>query len=312
MRVLVIGEINPDLILQDYRSFPEPGKEVVVEDLRLALGSASAICAAGLARLGDHAGFFGKVGADVYGEFCLGEMRAAGIDVSLVAPDPALKTGITVSVTSARDRALITYLGAMLALTAGDVTDAMLRDFEHVHIASYYLQENLRPGCAAIFERATGLGLTTSLDTGFDPSETWAPDIYETLKYVDVFLPNEVELRAIGKDEDVIRALRALVNGRTQVVAKLGSQGCMALDHGEPISVPAFRVKPVDTTGAGDSFNAGFLHAWLNWKDLKDAMRFAAACGAISTGAMGGTGCQADEAEAFEFIRRQENAAGVI
>lgn len=309
MRVLVAGEINPDLILQDYRSFPELGKEVVVEDLRLALGSASAICAAGLARLGDHAGFLGKVGADVYGEFCLGEMRAAGIDVSLVRPDPGLKTGITVSVSSAADRALITYPGAMTALTEKDVTDEILRQFEHIHIASYYLQENLRPGCAAVFERASRLGLTTSLDTGFDPSETWAPEIYETLKYVDIFLPNEVELRWIGRHEDPVKALAALANGRTQVVAKLGSRGCIALDGGEVVSIPAFRVKPVDTTGAGDSFNAGFLHAWLNWKQLREAMRFGAACGALSTQGMGGTGCQASEAEALEFIRSQEGAA---
>ncbi len=310
MNILIAGEINPDLILQDYRSFPELGKEVVVEDLRLTLGSASAICAAGLARLGEHAGFLGKVGADVYGEFCLGAMRDAGIDVSLVKPDPALKTGITVSVSSAKDRALISYLGAMLALTERDVDDEILRRFEHVHIASYYLQENLRPGCAAIFERASKLGLTTSLDTGFDPTETWAPDIYETLKYVDIFLPNEVELRWIGRDEDPVKALESLANGRTQVVAKLGSRGCMALDHGKPVYVPAFKVNPVDTTGAGDSFNAGFLHAWLNWKNLTEAMRFGAACGALSTQGMGGTGCQATEAEALEFIRSQESVAG--
>ncbi|MCX6625308.1 MAG: PfkB family carbohydrate kinase [Acidobacteria bacterium] len=238
MRILVAGEINPDLILQGYHTFPELGKEVLVDDLNLTLGSAAAICAAGLARLGAE----------------------------------------------------------------------VLAGFEHVHISSYYLQENLRPGCAAIFERASKLGLTTSLDTGYDPSETWAPDIYETLKFVDIFLPNEVELRHIGRDEDPVKALQSLANGRTQVVAKLGSRGAMALDHGQPVYVPAFKVKPVDTTGAGDSFNAGFLHAWSKRMALPEAMRFASACGGLSTQGMGGTGCQATEAEALEFIRSQESA----
>lgn len=305
MRILILGEINPDLILQGYHLFPELGKEVIVDDLQLTLGSASVICAVGLVKLGANLGFLGKVGNDTYGHFCLDGMRSFGIDLSLITADPKLKTGITVSVSSAKDRALITYPGAMTALTEHDVTDDILRQFTHVHAASYYLQEGLRPGCARIFERATKLGLTTSLDTGYDPTETWAEDIHETLKFVDIFLPNEVELRWIGRSEDQVQALKNLTTGRTQVVAKLGSKGCIALHEGEPLHIPPFKVSPVDTTGAGDSFNAGFLHAWLNWKNLPEAMRFASACGALSTQGMGGTGCQATEAEALEFIRSQ-------
>jgi sugar/nucleoside kinase (ribokinase family) len=114
--VLVAGELNPDLILRNYSQFPEPGKEVVVEDLDLTMGSSSAICAMGLARLGDAVTFAGTVGCDAYGSFCIETLQRAGIDISCVAQRPDLKTGITVSITSSKDRALVTYLGAIATL----------------------------------------------------------------------------------------------------------------------------------------------------------------------------------------------------
>lgn len=101
-------------------------------------------------------------------------------------------------------------------------------------------------------------------------------------------------------------ALRSVANGRTLTVAKLGTDGCMALDSGNIVATPAFRVKPVDTTGAGDSFNAGFLHAWLRGTPLPDGMRFAAACGALSTLSAGGTSAQPTEQEARSFLAERE------
>ncbi len=303
MKILIAGEINVDLILQNYRSFPELGKEVLVEDCFLTLGSASLICAMGLAKLGNSVAFLGKVGCDAYGDFCVGRMQDAGVDVSRVIRDPALKTGITVSVSSPRDRALITYLGAITELHAEEVRDEVLRDFSHVHVSSYYLQEGMRPGVRGLFARAHARGLTTSLDPGFDPSEQWPSDINETLRETDVFFPNEVELRAISRRDDFAEALRALDNGRTLVVAKLGRSGAMALDNGKPLHVPAFPVQPVDTTGAGDSFNAGFLDAWLRKEPLARALRRGAACGALSTRGLGGTATQATREEAEEFAR---------
>lgn len=302
MRFLIIGELNPDLILQGYRTFPSAGREVLVEDAVLALGSASAICAAGLARLGNRVSFAAKVGRDMWGDFCLEALSNAGVDVSSVIRDPAVKTGLTVSITSSRDRALVTYTGAIAALRASDIEEAVLAGFQHLHISSYYLQEGLRPGCRALFAAAHAHGLSSSLDPGYDPSERWGPDILGTLSEVDVFLPNEVELRAISGCEDPVEALRALSNGRTLTVAKLGAAGCMALEGRQVILTPAFPVQPVDTTGAGDSFNAGFLHAWLRKRPLAEALRFAAACGAISTLGPGGTGHQATEQQAEEML----------
>jgi sugar/nucleoside kinase (ribokinase family) len=300
--VLVVGEINVDLILHGAHAFPKPGKEVLVDDVVMTLGSASAICAMGLARLGTQVTFIGKVGTDSWGDYCIDKMANGGVDPMSIIQDPALRTGITVSITSPRDRALVSYLGSIAALTAEDVPDDTLSGHAHLHVSSYFLQEGLRQGCRALFARARAAGLTTSLDPGFDPSERWGVDILRTLEETDVFLPNEVELAGITGRTDVAEALRRLDNGRTRTVAKLGARGCMTLEGGEPLAVPAFAVEPLDTTGAGDSFDAGFLHAWLQGMPLLDCLRWGAACGSLSTRGLGGTSRQAGPEEVERLV----------
>jgi sugar/nucleoside kinase (ribokinase family) len=299
----VAGEINVDLIMQGYRTFPELGREVLVEDSLLTLGSASAICAVGLARLGEQVAFAGKAGLDTWGDFCLAAMAARGVDVKRVMRRPDLKTGITVSITGPADRALVTHLGAIGALTPEDLPDSIFEGFHHLHVSSFFMQEKLRPGCAALFARARARGLTTSLDPGCDPAGRWGSDLLDAVREADLFFPNEVELRGATGVDDPVEALRNLENGRTLVVAKLGPHGAMALRSGVPVRVPAPRVQPVDTTGAGDSFNAGFLHGWLAGAPLEDALRFGAVCGALSTLGAGGTGSQPDCRRAEEFLQ---------
>jgi sugar/nucleoside kinase (ribokinase family) len=146
------------------------------------------------------------------------------------------------------------------------------------------------------------LGLTTSLDPGYDPSERWEADIAQTLLQADVFLPNEVELAALGGSTDPVVALERLQNGRTLTVAKLGREGCLTLHNGRPLHVPAHPVTPLDTTGAGDSFNAGFLHSWLHGRTIEAAMRFGAVCGALSTLGVGGTAAQPDASQVESYL----------
>jgi len=171
-------------------------------------------------------------------------------------------------------------------------------------VSSYFLQAGLRPGCRSLFARAHAAGLTTSLDPGFDPSERWEADLLETLSEVDLFFPNEVEIRAITRIDGVPDALRRLAGGRTRTVAKLGAQGCATLaDDGRLLSVPSYPVEAVDTTGAGDSFDAGFLHAWLARRPLEECLRWGAACGSLSTRGLGGTARQPGVEEAERLVR---------
>lgn len=301
-RALVVGEVNPDLILSGCQSPPELGKEILGTDFTTTVGGAAALCAMGLARLGTPVAFLAKIGRDPWGELCLSALRERGVDVSLTRPDPGLKTGVTVAVSLARDRAFITYPGAIGALAGEDLAAVDLTHFDHVHVSSFFLQPRLRPACRALFARAHAARLTTSLDPGCDPHDLWDDGLRATLTETDVFFPNEVELAAIGGSPEPETALRALVaRGPRRVVAKLGARGCATLEEGTGgayVYVPAYPVSPVDTTGAGDSFNAGFLHAWLGGRPLRDALRFAAACGALSTLGIGGSGNQASVVEA--------------
>jgi sugar/nucleoside kinase (ribokinase family) len=282
-----------------------PGKEVLVRDFAMVLGSATAIAAMGLARLGTRVAFVGRVGDDVWGRYCLEEMAARRIDLSRVIRCGGLKTGVTVSITHPGDRALVTYLGAISALEASDVPTAALAGLDHLHVSSFFFQEGLRPGLPDLFARARRAGLTTSLDTGFDPTGRWDDGIRETLAETDVFFPNEAELEALSGARDPAEGLRRLRNGRTRVVAKLGTQGAMTTEGDRIVHVPAYPVHSVDTTGAGDSFNAGFLHRWLEGAPIDECLRLAAACGALSTLGLGGTAAQPTLAEAEALVRSE-------
>lgn len=304
-QVVVVGELNVDFILHNYQAFPVPGREVLVDDFRTVLGSASAICAVGLARLGVPVAFIGRVGCDAWGDFCIDALCGEGVDVSGITCDERLKTGVTVSISSTAERALVTYPGSIASLTLAHLADLTFTGDGHLHISSYYLQTGLRPGCRELFQRATAAGWTTSLDPGCDPDGRWNKDedLYETLREVDVFLPNDAELTALTAECDPIAAIGHLDNGRTLTVVKRGSRGALALDssrHRRAIEIAPPVVSVVDTTGAGDSFNAGFLYAWLQGRPLDACLHAAAASGALSTRGVGGTAAQpsADELEA--------------
>ncbi len=306
-KILVAGELNPDMILQGCGAFPTPGKEVLADDFSMVLGSASAICAMGLARLGNAVSFVSRIGTDLWGSFCLEILKRGGLDISNVIQDPELKTGVTVSLSSSKDRALVTFPGAIAELSEEDIPNETLKGFDHLHVSSYYLQQRLRPGCRRLFARAGKLGLTTSLDPGYDPCESWEQDLIETLEATDLFFPNEVEALAITRARTPEESLQVLANGGTLTVVKLGTKGCVTRSEGQLFRQMAFPVEPVDTTGAGDSFNAGFLHAWLRRSSLSDCLRVGAACGALSTMKPGGTSGQPDEQELEAFLNRLQS-----
>jgi sugar/nucleoside kinase (ribokinase family) len=195
-------------------------------------------------------------------------------------------------------------MGAINALTGADVPDAAMAGLDHLHVSSFFLQDGLRPHLPDLFARAHRAGLTTSLDTGFDPSGQWDGGLREALREADLFFPNEVELAAITGAAEPEEGLRRLGGGRARVVGKLGRDGAMTLDGGEVVRVPAYPVEPLDTTGAGDSFNSGFLHRWLAGAPLVECLRLGAACGALSTRGLGGTATQPTLAEAEAFVRQ--------
>jgi sugar/nucleoside kinase (ribokinase family) len=295
--VVIIGELNVDLIMSGCSRWPALGAEVNATGCTMTLGSSSAICAVGLARLGRPVSFVGLVGQDRWGDYCIDVLQHAGVDVRDVTRDPAVPTGVTVSLTSPAGRGLVTYPGATAALTPSRLPDHLFTGRRHLHVSSFFLQSGMRSSWRSIVERLRLASWTVSLDSGCDPDDAWCDDVRELVGLVDVFLPNDVELAAITGCYDPVQALARLDNGHTRTVVKLGAAGCMTLVDGRPVVVSPPPVVAVDTTGAGDSFNAGFLHAWLDRWPLDACLRSGVACGALSTRALGGTTAQPAAAE---------------
>ena len=299
--ILVAGEINPDLVLTG-NVRPEFGQvEQLVDSARLTIGSSSAIFACGAARLGLKVGFIGICGDDLFGRFMLDELRRRAVDVSAVIVDPAVPTGLSVILSTPGDRAILTHAGGIDRLRAGQVTDELLSRSRHLHVASYFLQTALQPGLPELFRRAHALGLTVSLDPNWDPSGKWA-GFDELLPRVDVFLPNQNEALALTGERTVEPALARLAEKCAWVAVKLGRDGALARNTVGTLRVPALKIQAADTTGAGDSFDAGFLYGFLNGWSLERSLRLAAACGSLSTRQAGGTDAQATLEEALRHV----------
>jgi len=300
--ILVAGEINPDLILSG-NAVPEFGQvEKLVEDATLSIGSSSAIFACGAARLGLKVAFIGVCGDDVFGRFMLDEMSKRNVDVSNVIIRSNGQTGLSVILNRDADRAILTHPGLIAELQVSDISDALLTQSRHLHVASYFLQTKLQPDLPKIFSRAHTHGLTTSLDTNWDPSNEWH-GFDELLAQVDVFLPNENEAKAIARKDEVETALVYLATKSKLVAIKRGADGASAKTKDISISAPSILVKVVDTVGAGDTFDAGFMFGYLNGWNLDKSLRLAVVCGALSTQSAGGTNGQPTLEEAMQYLK---------
>ncbi len=304
-RFLVVGDVNVDFVLSGLPSLPVLGQELLCEDFSMLLGGSAANCARWLAGLGASVDFWGKVGGDALGDFVIGELERCGIDTSGVVRDPATSTGLCVALPYAHDRALLTYMGSIGALALADMPLERLGGYDHLHSASIFLQRGLQPSFVELFCAARQAGLTTSLDSGWDPDERWQVSD-GLLSQVDFFLPNEVEALRIARAETVEQAAAALARQARTVVVKLGGDGALAHHAGEAHPAPAFQVDAVDTTGAGDCFNAGFLYARVEQgRALPDALAFANACGAIGATTMGASADPPSAVDVERFIARQ-------
>jgi sugar/nucleoside kinase (ribokinase family) len=300
--ILVAGEINPDLVLRG-DVVPEFGQvEKLVDSADLTVGSSSAIFACGAARLGLKVGFIGLCGDDLFGNFMLKEMSTKGVDISPVIIRKGGQTGLSVILANGNDRAILTHAGLIPAFTAADIPFSLLRNARHLHVASYFLQTGLQPGIEGLFDEARSLGLTTSLDPNWDPAESWQGFDF-LLGRVDVFLPNEKEARSITRAETLHDALKGLAGKAGLAAVKCGEQGASGRKRDTEIHVPGLKMDVVDTVGAGDSFDAGFLYGYLNGWEFGKSLRLAVACGSLSTRAAGGVTSQPTLEEALKYAR---------
>lgn len=302
--VLAIGELNPDLILAGLKAEgPCLGTEQEFGAYFLTLGSSTAIACVLMQRLGLATAMSAYVGDDDYGRYCRAALEAEDVDVVLIRTHPTLATGLSVCLPYPADRMILTCKGTMILNPADVVLADRLRQARHVHVGSFFLQDGLRPAVGPLFRKAREAGVSTSLDTGWDPQEKWlADDLRDALANTDYLFPNMMEFGHLAETVDIDRGIARLIDlGVGAVVLKRGAQGAVHGDAAARYDHRGFRASALDTTGAGDSFNAGYLAAMLRGDAVEERLAFGNACGALTVTAVGGTNGvrNADQVRAF-------------
>jgi sugar/nucleoside kinase (ribokinase family) len=301
--LLVLGDANPDLVLRGGDLQPVFGQEErLVEEGTLTVGGSGAIMACAAARLGLRAGFAGVVGDDPFGRFMREELTSRGVDTRGVTVDPRRPTGITVVLSRGDDRALLTAPGTVGDLRGSLVDPELLRSARHVHVSSYFLQRSLRADLPGLFDEASAAGVGTSIDPNWDPEQRWDGGLLGLLSETDLFLPNSAEARAITGIDDIDVAAESLAGRGGTVAIKFGDGGGMVVRGEEAIRVPGIQIQVVDTTGAGDTFDAGYLAGQLAGWPMQRCLALANVCGGLSTRAAGGVAAQPTMDEALERL----------
>jgi sugar/nucleoside kinase (ribokinase family) len=285
--VTVIGCVQADVVMSPVSELPAPGEALLADQAAVRVGGAGANAALAAVEAGLDVRLIGAIGDDGLGSLMREQLSAAGLadELAVGAGD---STGMTVVLESpVRDRTFLTYLGINDHWDAEMIPDDAL-SCEHLLLCDYFVTPRLRgEPSRTLLQTARTRGARTFFDTSWDPdgfSGTTREEVYGLLPSVDVFLPNEVEACALAATPgDPVRAARTLqsISGGW-VVVKRGPSGCLAAGpEGDEISAPAPVVTVTDTTGAGDAFNAGIIHALAGGADwpaaLAQAARFASA-----------------------------------
>lgn len=287
--VTLVGESNLDLLLYGLPEELTVEREWIAEQMAMTLGGSPAITAHNLAALGSRVGFITPVAEDAFAGMCTRTLADAGVDLSrAVRVHGAASTGVSVLLQHEHSRRMLTYPGVTDALRFADIDLEYLGSSRHFHFSSYFLQEGLRPDAARLLAWCKQAGLTTSLDTNDDPSGEWDASVLELLPHVDILMPNEREACLIAREADLETAIRKLAARVPLLVVKRGRRGALAWRGSERWEAQGIDVTVVDAVGAGDSFNAGFLHGFLHKWPLEKCLEFGNLAGAYSTTALGG------------------------
>ena len=296
---LTVADMCVDLILTgDVR--PRFNQiEQLIENYELELGGSANIFASQLAKLGARVGVIGCVGQDVLGDFVLQKLQAIGVETSRVGRHPQLKTGLGVALAEPQDRAILTYLGTIDAVQPQDLPEEVSTVARHWHIASYFLLRSLRGHWKGWVRRCKGAGMTISLDVNWDPEDLWE-GVTDLLPFVDVFLPNQNEAKRITGESEVVKAAQHLASYGPLVVTKCGREGAIALKgkrkweiHPSEVDIGPGAV--IDSIGAGDNFDAGFMRAWLLDRSVEECLLLGHRCAVASLGCAGGIQGQLQE-----------------
>ena len=284
---IVAGDLFIDLVMTGFEALPGLGEEGFASACGRETGGGIANTGCGLAALGLRTALFAIAGADEIAWFRQ-RFAARGVDTSMLAWRPTEATAITVAVSTPRDRIFYTYYGAnalLPELLARAETQETFAAARHVHFA-YPVPP---PLLADLAEWLGKHGTSTSIDVGWQPGWLTDPRSLEALAHMDWFFPNKLEAERMtgeSKPERMLAWFRE--HCAAQIALKLGPQGSVSTAQSVFLVVPSITVTPVDTTGAGDCFDAGFLYGLLSGMTIDQCLRCGNICGALSTEAAGG------------------------
>jgi len=295
--VAIAGDINLDLILYGLPQEIPVERELLADRFCMTLGGSAAITAHNLAALKCRVSMIGKIGQDALGRDALQRLIDRGVDTSrCIQGDPASQTGITVLLPHGHVRHIVTYTGTIAELTVDDLDIDYIVQAKHFHISSFFLQQKLQKGLPEFCRVLRSRGITVSLDTNDDPEDRWGENLTAMFPAIDVLLPNEDEAKRMAHNEDLNEAIRRVAKQVSIVVVKRGKKGAIVQAGESRWEVPTKIVTPVDTIGAGDSFNAGFLSKFIQSEPLDICAQAGNAAAALSTLRAGGTESFRDEA----------------
>ncbi|MEW6203069.1 MAG: carbohydrate kinase family protein [bacterium] len=290
--IIIGGIVIADVIVKPVEKLPPRGQLTLVSDVSLSVGGCAANTASAMARLGLQVALIGRVGNDEFGYFLRRALENEKIDCTALITDHHIPTSITnVMVSSDGERSFLHRFGANAELMASDFRLDRFTSAKHLHLAGIYLNPRLEgQNMRSILKNARRAGLSTSIDTVWDPRGCWLKFIEPSLPLTDIFFANEGEAKMITGRRNLRRMADFILSyGVRTVVIKRGIAGSCVFTQDAEITVPAFKVKSVDTTGAGDAYTGAFLLGVLRGWGLEKTALFASAAGAISVTGMGTT-----------------------
>ena len=304
--ILCAGDVNIDLIVPDFQGLPSPGEEAIVSDMTLCLGGGAALTAAGAGKLGMRTALYASSGDDPFGKSLRELLEHVGVDCSLMDYTPGTRTGITISLTDAADRRFLTYRGSGGNFSPDRLPPEYARRARHIHLTGYSSETHSVYMEMIRHLREEDHTLTFSLDPGWDATGNWSERIFEIAAELDVLFCNETEVLHYTGEISVEQAAQKLAahSGNIAVV-KCGGRGALACQGKEVAFVPAKEVRVVDTTGAGDSFNSGFLYGMLSGASLKRCLAYGVFCGTATVQDYGGNTVFPSEEELLRACREE-------
>jgi len=283
MSIVCVGQLVADVVVRPVEKLPYPGRTEPVDELDLLSGGCAANTAAVLAKLGAKVSLVALIGQDSFGDAALADLRNAGVNVEAVRREAEFPTSVAIVLVDGKgERSFYYRAGGCEKLANHHVPDCILKAAGIMHVGG--AMKMLKLDLAELMGRAKSFGCITSLDTDWDIYGNWMRLLRNALPKIDYLITNEEEAAMLsGKDEPREAGLELLVHGPKAVAIKRGERGAMLATEDGVAEFPAYRVKVLDTTCAGDAFAAGFLLGISFARPLDESMKLGNAAGALCT-----------------------------